>query len=1042
MGCGASAPVQTIADAPVTEQERGVTRTEAAKDSLDIAEAEAVKTKAGTETFIASCLKARAECADDGDVLLDVCTRLQAHNRRLKEYVAIYDCQTVNEAMNGGFLGLGCNDHKLIVTLCTRTKSLMQRTRKQYRKMYDKDLRAEVKGETGSGSYGRMCFFGMAAKDEYVADIIDLACDASILTSLGCDETCLIEVFVTHTQAELQAGKRVWEGRRDKSLIDYITKELSWPSGTYTLLKRLLFLLYTGDRDEAADAADEAKAARQAEAVHAECAKGWFEAFESSVVIETIGANSTAQNGALALVYEKAYEESLGKALKAKCGDRLHYALTALLLTKADFLAMRLHDAMKGWLVNKDILSRLLGGLDGEKMVGVVEAYERKYSQPLWSALAENVSSSSLFYSAAHTWVRSWSDPSRVMAERFTEADVSSLSGDAKGLANMLDYLFLEHESLLVCVAQLDVETIREAVKGWGADDTALIRAFATRNKRALARVNLGYRDSYQTTLQELIEAEISGRWYSYLAKFLVVQAEQADLMILDLAMDDTKVDHQALVEFLCARHPKRVRAAKEKWEGFHDDSLVDKLSDELGERGDMARLALLMLKGKRDTDDDDKVDDGLARKQAHRLHDGGADYIEVLGGNSAGQNALCAKHYEEAYDTSLRRAISQEYSGPVKNALLALLQGPAEWYAAQLKAALTGHEVNDKSICRILGAHDKDEVKAIAAAYEKKYNEPLKRAVTERCSGNYKRLAVAWIDLPDQLAQPDKTIAIPTKEDVPEGAHAPTMAHGATLLDNEISEDDDDFADDILHTSPLYAAKSELWTRKYEKYNGMGKAHKAEHYQRLLLSQPPTAKGHRLLGGFFEALTEEYKASGRAADDWTSVWFGTLADDRFEAAGTTRDVFKRWLDVTESMVAEKKVSLNELKSAWGLRPKPALAKQKSYIQPVALTPYQPPPVAQAMLPVAHAIHVPPQPPVYPSPSVPIYGQPQPPIYGQPQQPMGWGQPPVVYPTAAPTTTTTTTTTYMATSMYSPMPIVQQPMFYGAPQPQQVVYYQ
>ena len=37
--------------------------------------------------------------------------------------VAIYDSQTVNEAMNGGFLGLGCNDNKLIAALCTRRTS-------------------------------------------------------------------------------------------------------------------------------------------------------------------------------------------------------------------------------------------------------------------------------------------------------------------------------------------------------------------------------------------------------------------------------------------------------------------------------------------------------------------------------------------------------------------------------------------------------------------------------------------------------------------------------------------------------------------------------------------------------------------------------------------------------------------------------------------------------------------------------------------------------------------------------------------------------
>ena len=41
--------------------------------------------------------------------------------------------------------------------------------------------------------------------------------------------------------------------------------------------------------------------------------------------------------------------------------------------------------------------------------------------------------------------------------------------------------------------------------------------------------------------------------------------------------------------------------------------------------------------------------------------------------------------------------------------------------YASELKKALTGDEVDDKAVCRIIGAHDKDEIRQIAASYEKK---------------------------------------------------------------------------------------------------------------------------------------------------------------------------------------------------------------------------------------------------------------------------------------------------------------------------------
>ena len=47
--------------------------------------------------------------------------------------------------------------------------------------------------------------------------MISLACDG-----VGCNESALIETFVSCSYAELRAGKKAWEGRHDRSLIDYL----------------------------------------------------------------------------------------------------------------------------------------------------------------------------------------------------------------------------------------------------------------------------------------------------------------------------------------------------------------------------------------------------------------------------------------------------------------------------------------------------------------------------------------------------------------------------------------------------------------------------------------------------------------------------------------------------------------------------------------------------------------------------------------------------------------------------------------------------
>ena len=114
-------------------------------------------------------------------------------------------------------------------------------------------------------------------------------------------------------------------------------------------------------------------------------------------------------------------------------------------------------------------------------------------------------------------------------------------------------------------------------------------------------------------------------------------------------------------------------------------------------------------------------------------------------------------------FSKSLAKAIQGEFSGNLKNALLALLSPePFEWYAARLKSAFKGLGTSDRPVCRILGAHDKADAAAIAAAYEAKYGKPLSVSIASECSGNYKRLAIAWFDSADELEQPGDAIELP----------------------------------------------------------------------------------------------------------------------------------------------------------------------------------------------------------------------------------------------------------------------------------------
>lgn len=122
-----------------------------------------------------------------------------------------------------------------------------------------------------------------------------------------------------------------------------------------------------------------------------------------------------------------------------------------------------------------------------------------RYDRPLWSAIKAETDGE--YCNAALTWLRALEDPAKG-AEAHTEREVGELQGDCEQLCEMLDWLFIEHEAMLSFIAKLDVETIHEATSHWGTDDTGLIRVLATRNKRCLQNINIGYRTAYEEPLQ------------------------------------------------------------------------------------------------------------------------------------------------------------------------------------------------------------------------------------------------------------------------------------------------------------------------------------------------------------------------------------------------------------------------------------------------------------------------------------------------------------------------------------------------------------
>jgi Annexin len=60
--------------------------------------------------------------------------------------------------------------------------------------------------------------------------------------------------------------------------------------------------------------------------------------------------------------------------------------------------------------------------------------------------------------------------------------------------------------------------------------------------------------------------------------------------------------------------------------------------------------------------------------------------------------------------------------------------------------------QTNDEGVVRVLGSHDKNELKLIADHYLEVYGQTLVEALKSELSGCFRKAAIAWVGVPDPL--------------------------------------------------------------------------------------------------------------------------------------------------------------------------------------------------------------------------------------------------------------------------------------------------
>lgn len=276
--------------------------------------------------------------------------------------------------------GFGCDDKAVMNILCYRSNAQRQQIRLAFKTMYGKDLIKELVDEL-KGNFEDLVVALMFSPAEYDVRELDYA-----MRGIGTNESILIEIMTTRTNAEIEEIKQKYRMLYHKELENSISGETSG------YFRRMLVSLCAAGRDESQQT-DRARAAEQARQLYDAGAKRWGtdEAAFNAVMV----ASNPAQLQLVFDEYRRLTGHDIEQAVQSEfSGDILQGMVTLVKIGKnrAAYFAERANAAMRGMGTKDRDLIRVIVSRCEKDMVQIKQAYQQMYNDSLDKAIKGDTS--------------------------------------------------------------------------------------------------------------------------------------------------------------------------------------------------------------------------------------------------------------------------------------------------------------------------------------------------------------------------------------------------------------------------------------------------------------------------------------------------------------------------------------------------------------------------------------------------------------------------------------------------------------------------
>jgi len=218
-------------------------------------------------------------------------------------------------------------------------------------------------------------------------------------------------------------------------------------------------------------------------------------------------------------------------------------------------------------------------------------------------------------------------------------------------------------------------------------------------------------------------------------------------------AISGLGTDEAALIEVLATKSNNEIKLIKEEYKKSFGKNLEDDISGDTS--GDFKRLLISLVQGNRDESAPTSLANAATDAQAlYKAGEGkiGTDeskFNEILATRSFPQLALIYDEYKKISKKTLVQAIDSEFSGWVKDGLIAVVKAAVsrpEYFAERLYLSMKGAGTDDRTLIRVVVSRVEVDIVEIKEAFQKKYGKSLAKFIDEDTSGDYKKLLIKLV--------------------------------------------------------------------------------------------------------------------------------------------------------------------------------------------------------------------------------------------------------------------------------------------------------